>query len=656
MATTNSGVTDSGSVDADLRRPPTPLVPQGRRRRPALRPLATGAYFPVDLPAPAKAASPAGIGLLVALRVVPFAIVAAVVARWFVPGRFLAGGDTPPFVLDNLRTDLWRAWSHQVSGAGSSSYPMARALEAAAAAGGEALGLAEPTVQMLTAVAAALYATWAVASFVGRFVRPAAATLAGFAAVVNPYVLAVMPDLRPLVLVGLTASLVGAVWGIGSGRRVAPLALVLATVPVSLLAGEPTLLAALALAVLAGSAAAVAADGLGATLRLLRFGLWAVPLTLLVQLWWLVPAAQAFSSRREGVEIALDPGRSLLAAAAVLVPIAALAAAAGFDRLWRRAEARRRGSQRWRALGVEAIAVAGVVAVLALPLPLWSGDIATAAGTPKLPDGWRTAAAAVNTSPVRGKALVLPLAPAGRIATNWGYRGVDEVPRQLLTRPVLQGRPDATLRPAASADRRVAAVSRRLADGDVAAAAAGLDELGVSHLVIRRDLRTSAGDADLARTVERLRGWRPAARTDVADVYERVRSAPLARAVPVRDGAAIPAVTWQPRDAAHHVVTVDGAAGPFVLALGEAFGPGWQLTGLPQGWSAHHRMVDGYANGWLIDGTGPARLRITHRPSETARIAAYVSAAAAVLLAAVTLALWSRAKLVAASKTQEKSA
>jgi arabinofuranan 3-O-arabinosyltransferase len=89
----------------------------------------------------------------------------------------------------------------------------------------------------------------------------------------------------------------------------------------------------------------------------------------------------------------------------------------------------------------------------------------------------------------------------------------------------------------------------------------------------------------------------------------------------------------------HYRVVVTGATGGFVLALAESYASGWRISGLPPGWRARHVTVDGYANGWVIEGSGAAELSLDYAPGRWARGAATVSAAtlAAAVLASVLL-------------------
>jgi hypothetical protein len=179
---------------------------------------------------------------------------------------------------------------------------------------------------------------------------------------------------------------------------------------------------------------------------------------------------------------------------------------------------------------------------------------------------------------------------------------------------VIDGVATGLLRPAAALDASARAAATTLS-------ADALDRLGVSHLVVRPGTRVPA-----------LPGWHRLARLDVADVYERGRSASLVRS----DG---PRVRWARPDPGRYTVRVDRADGPFSLTLAETFGRGWRLDA-PPGWSARHRVVDGYANGWRVDGHGSATLTIRHSPSQTVVwLAALASGATVDLAAGFTLLL-----------------
>jgi hypothetical protein len=634
MATTDSGSVDTGAAEAGVVSATGTLVRPDPRRR-SLPPLATGTY---ELPEPGEGSS--GPRRLLGYAV-PTLVVAALAGRWF------AGDDTPPLVLDNLRPELWSAWSHQLSGAGSTSYPMARALDAGVAALGEALGLTGSATSALLTTLCAAYAAVATVWLARSLVRPTAAAFAGLLAVINPVVLLTLPSRTPLVAIGVVSSIAvllhGAVRthaepaleggsllplsGAGSCRgRPTPLAVALVALPLSALATEPLLLVGLALVMPVAAVAFAVVEGRASVRRLLRFLAWAVPVGLVASLWWLVPAVLTWSVWREGIALRLA-GLPTSHLAAIVVPGLAVAAAAVVDRRLDRSDVlRRTGYRRWRVLWVDALTALGAVAVLAVPLPLWTGAVGDGASS-GLDDGWHEVAAAVDApGAVTGKVLVLPLTSGG---------AEDDLPRQLLRRPVLQRPADPLFRLPGAVDAELRRAERLAASGDARRLAAVLDELGVSHLVVRDD----AASATTAATVNRLRGWRPAGRFGVADVVERVRPAPLLDAVAAEADGNPPELAWARHDAGHYEVDVDTApgGGPFVLRLAETYGSGWTVQGLPATWSARHGLIAGYANGWQIEGEGTATLHLRHQPSQWSAYAAYLSLAAVAIAALASL-------------------
>lgn len=121
------------------------------------------------------------------------------------------------------------------------------------------------------------------------------------------------------------------------------------------------------------------------------------------------------------------------------------------------------------------------------------------------------------------------------------------------------------------------------------------------------------------------------------------RAISVSRSTPVelhREAAAPPHVSARTLGPGEHAAEIKGATGRFVLVLDESFAPGWQLKGLPASWRATHFTANGYANGWLIEGTGDALLTVAHRPSVLARLALIASVASLGLTLA--FAIWRR--------------
>lgn len=89
--------------------------------------------------------------------------------------------------------------------------------------------------------------------------------------------------------------------------------------------------------------------------------------------------------------------------------------------------------------------------------------------------------------------------------------------------------------------------------------------------------------------------------------------------------AAPPRATWRSLTPAAYDVRIDGASAPFTVVLPESFASGWTMSGLPAGWSARHIEVNGYANGWLVSGTGSATLKMRYAPNRWATAARIIS-------------------------------
>lgn len=148
-----------------------------------------------------------------------------------------------------------------------------------------------------------------------------------------------------------------------------------------------------------------------------------------------------------------------------------------------------------------------LIASLVYPWPLYTGAVVPESRPPlpgarvELPPAWAELAAAVNDDDVPGKVVVLPLNPYYQVTTAWGYHGVDTIAQQLLHRPVLQRLPGGYFAEPAGYDGLLDGVERALVAGEGDVAVRLLHALGVSHVLIRRDLvpgPTGLGFADPA--------------------------------------------------------------------------------------------------------------------------------------------------------------
>jgi arabinofuranan 3-O-arabinosyltransferase len=167
-----------------------------------------------------------------------------------------------------------------------------------------------------------------------------------------------------------------------------------------------------------------------------------------------------------------------------------------------------------------------------------------------VPEAWHRVAEALNTEPVTGKVLVLPLDDFYQMPTTWGYYGVDQIPRSLLTRPTIQPLPGSYYGGTATFVAAVRQVETALLSDDLAVIHPLLRSLGVSDVIVRRDLRDDmagrsiARGAELSRRLATVRGMSPRTSFGVADVF-RVEepdgsTGPLVRTVAAWDASGVP--------------------------------------------------------------------------------------------------------------------
>jgi arabinofuranan 3-O-arabinosyltransferase len=684
---------------------------------------------------------------------VPVLVAVVVSQTWFRPGRFIAGGDIPPFVRVPLANELGWAWNHATTGAGSTSFDVVRAPEVLLIRVVTALGGSEVVAQRLLYALLLGLVAFGAALFTRRFTSTSpAVALAAVFSVLNAFVLTQVPNplaLAALGLMGISGSLVVKA---AQGGRVSAAGFAAVTVGFSYVLSNPPLFAVAVAWLVALAVLGTALGGPGGTGRVVRLFLSALPWAVALNAWWLAPAiltfvgggasevgtvtdvrAWAWTHARSSIGNVLTlnagwawdhpeytpyaavldrPPWAWLRYVPVIAVFAAPLVASGVVRrasvvllsmvlgivvvakglhpplselnLWAydhlpamwllREPSTKAGAPlvlvyaalvavaaagliarlrplrgRARTAGA-AVAVVAAVALVAFPHPLWTGGaVPNGGGAARsshvaIPDGWREAASFLDASPARGKALVLPLADYYQRQTTWGYYGVDAIPGLLVRRTTIQPLPESYFRPDAGFLGVVQDVERALLERRTEAVLPLLRALGVSHVVVRRDVeprgvRRPTADPDaLAEALSRMEQVRLGGSFGVADVYEVAGVG--AETVQIRDGSGVPdraaATSWARHGPARYVVDVRADGRPFTLVLAETFDAGWRLRGLPRGASASHVEVDGSANGWHVRAApGDLRLVVEHRPSQVARLTVVASTAAAVLALAM---------------------
>lgn len=98
----------------------------------------------------------------------------------------------------------------------------------------------------------------------------------------------------------------------------------------------------------------------------------------------------------------------------------------------------------------------------------------------------------------------------------------------------------------------------------------------------------------------------------------------VADIIPETDLAELPKISFEKINQAHFRVNIDSATAPFFLNFLESYHPGWQamIGGQPLG---SHQVVNGYANGWLVERNGNYVIDLEYKPQQLYARASQVS-------------------------------
>lgn len=220
-----------------------------------------------------------------------------VVTRWFRTGTFIATGDMGPFIRRGWTPELLWSWSHQQSGAGSATHVVARGFEFVLIWIFRSIGLGEYTAQWMFYVCIYGLVAFGVAYLAGAFVRSQPAiVVAGAFGILNGFFLTRLPNPLNIISVGSIALLTGVAMRVAQGRRFPAPAAGLVLIPTSFLSfNPPMLVVAYAWAVAGTPLLALLVLGRRPAWRLLLWLARASPWAILLNAWWLVPLAQAYT-------------------------------------------------------------------------------------------------------------------------------------------------------------------------------------------------------------------------------------------------------------------------------------------------------------------------------------------------------------------------
>ena len=224
-------------------------------------------------------------------------ISSVVVSRWFRTGTFVSTGDMGPFIRQGWAPEVAWSWNHQITGAGSAGYTVARAVEFLLIEVAQAFGGDETTAQWMFYTLIYGLVGFGTAYAAGALVRnEAAIVVAGTFGVLNGFFLTRLPNPLNIISVGTIALVTGIALRVARGTRVpAPIG-GFALIPTSFLAFNPPMLvvaygwAGAGTVVLAGLV-----YGRRGVRRLVMWLLRAAPWVVALNAWWLVPLAQSYT-------------------------------------------------------------------------------------------------------------------------------------------------------------------------------------------------------------------------------------------------------------------------------------------------------------------------------------------------------------------------
>jgi arabinofuranan 3-O-arabinosyltransferase len=230
------------------------------------------------------------IGHRLLAYVVPVALALLAVQTWFRPGTVIAQGDlTPPFLSSTTSISSW----NYVSGQGGPSYAIVQAPTTVGIRAASAMGISPELFQRLwiSLLFAGVAASVVYYAF-GLFEDPVAAGAAGIFASFNAFRLTTGSDPIPLATICVAAILGGLLLRVRDGRtefrRIASFALL--SMGVSYLAVNPPQVVLVAGWMLVSIVLGAVLWHRDYVVAVGRFAVRAVPLALLLNLWWLVPA------------------------------------------------------------------------------------------------------------------------------------------------------------------------------------------------------------------------------------------------------------------------------------------------------------------------------------------------------------------------------
>ncbi len=226
----------------------------------------------------------------------PVLLNTVLVLRWFDTGKYIGAGDVSPLIRNNLRSEAFSTWGHQLTGAGGTRNNTGRSIETLLIRFVEFFGGDTLAAQQLLFILVAAICSIGVAHTARLLLTNKAAIAAAAAlAFVNPFVMLYLPNLIFPLALGTIGLLIGELVGLLLGHRSTIFRLALCTLPIAYLSVNPPLI----VVTVGSTLLAMVVAGLyrrQEAKRLVVFVLKAIAPITILHLWWIVPTALLFAA------------------------------------------------------------------------------------------------------------------------------------------------------------------------------------------------------------------------------------------------------------------------------------------------------------------------------------------------------------------------
>ncbi|MEZ5342211.1 MAG: hypothetical protein R2706_12410 [Acidimicrobiales bacterium] len=235
----------------------------------------------------------------------PMCLAASTTFNWFRRGYFVASGDINPFLREGMASELGSLWNHQLSGAGSPSYDVARSLDVLIINAVGALGGSPATAQHVFTALLMAFASYGSIYFARAFTRSlVASAVVGVLGPINPFVLVLLPNPIFVLAIGVGGVLGGLIVRAAADEAPPFAVFALAILPVSYLSVNPPLLAVLVMWMIGLTLLSPIHGDRYRIMPAIRYLAKAAPFAILVSLWWIVPLYLTVLGGSESVQVA----------------------------------------------------------------------------------------------------------------------------------------------------------------------------------------------------------------------------------------------------------------------------------------------------------------------------------------------------------------